>query len=67
MTATGLGGGPTLTPLQTQYAYDGDGNLVAITDSQGATTHFKFDALDRKSAMMYNDGSSETYRYDSQR
>ena len=64
------GGRPTLTTDRlgrtTGYAYDEDGDLVAITDALGRATRFTYAGWHRPSAVTYPDGRRERYAYDRQ-
>jgi len=64
MTDTGLGGGAPLSPLVTQYGYDGNGNLTSITDPLGRKTIREFDALDRWRRTTYPNLSASEFQYD---
>jgi RHS repeat-associated protein len=64
MTATGLGGGPRLADIVTQYEYDENGNRVAVIDARGARTRFEFDPLDRSFRTIYPDGTDTRLEYD---
>ena len=52
--------------LLTQYSYDDAGDLTAVTDARGKTTHSTYDTLGRVTAVSYPDGTSasSTYRDD---
>jgi RHS repeat-associated protein len=64
MTATGLGSGPRLADIATQYEYDENGNRVAVIDARGARTRFEFDPLDRPFRTIYPDGTDTRQEYD---
>ena len=63
-TSTGLGGGPILDPVVHRREHDANGNVIAFVDPAGVRTEQSFDALDRRIATRYADGSSTTDRYD---
>jgi len=47
-----------------RYTYDGDDRLVALEDDNGNRTTFTYDALSRKTAERYADGTQLTWAYD---
>ncbi|TBW48869.1 hypothetical protein EZI54_20690 [Marinobacter halodurans] len=49
---------------ETAYSYDDAGNLVSKTDGDGLTTTYEYDALNRISQVVYEDGQSVEYIYD---
>jgi YD repeat-containing protein len=63
-TQSGLGGGAALSSIVTGFEYDPDGNLSAHIDANGNRTRQDFDALARRRAVVYIDGSVESYSYD---
>ncbi|MFE9690622.1 RHS repeat-associated core domain-containing protein [Micromonospora sp. NPDC005806] len=63
-TASGLGGGPALDPIVCRREYDPDGHVVTFVDGAGARTDQDFDALNRRVATRYADGSSTAEAYD---
>lgn len=46
------------------YAWDGNSRLAAMTDDLGQTTRVEYDALDRRTAVVYQDNTRYTYLYD---
>ena len=44
----------------TQFAYDGNGNLTAVTDPLGRVTHFSYDALKRLTNVTFDSPTPET-------
>lgn len=48
----------------TSYAYDGNDNLIEITDEEGNKFSFTYDSLGRKIAMSDPDLGNWTYEYD---
>jgi RHS repeat-associated protein len=64
MTDTGLGGGAALPSAETRFDYDANGTLTDITDPNGNRTEEFFDALDRKTKILFADGSISLTSYD---
>lgn len=58
-TSGALGVATVFGNLTTLYAYDGIGNLVAVTDATGATSHLYYDALGRKTAVTAPERTQE--------
>ncbi|MBV9216831.1 MAG: RHS repeat protein, partial [Acidobacteria bacterium] len=58
------GGG---TYARTLYEYDGEGNLIKVTDANSHTTKYEYDALSRLSKTTYPDSTYEEYTYDYER
>ncbi|MFZ2029934.1 MAG: LysM peptidoglycan-binding domain-containing protein [Vitreimonas sp.] len=50
--------------IETNYAYDGLGNVVSITDPNGAVTNFAYDKLGRILTRTDALGGVTTYQYD---
>jgi RHS repeat-associated protein len=50
--------------ITTMTAYDGNGRMVRLTDSNGNVTQTTYDALDRKMTVMLADGTKSSYTYD---
>jgi RHS repeat-associated protein len=48
----------------TAVTYDGNGNIVTITDPQDQTTSHTHDNMDRLTSRTYPGGGTETYEYD---
>ncbi|MGV8171398.1 MAG: RHS repeat domain-containing protein [Candidatus Woesearchaeota archaeon] len=48
----------------TSYSYDGNDNLVRITDNEGHEFQFMYDSLSRKIGMIDPDMGNWTYSYD---
>jgi RHS repeat-associated protein len=48
----------------TRYAYDPNGNLVAVTDPLGRTVRYAYDVMDRRVAKTDALGLTERYEYD---
>src|SRR5258708_28186037 len=44
--------------------YDGNGNLLTVTDALGRTITHTYDVMDRLVARRHRDGTTETYAYD---
>jgi len=59
-------GGPidSQTNVTTNYSYDGNDNLVKITDANGHQSSFEFDALNRLLNQKDADNNSWKYGYD---
>ncbi len=51
--------------MVSRYAYDANGNQTNFTDALGRSTTNVFDALNRRIAFLYPDGSRQTTTYDS--
>ena len=65
LTATGLGPvTPNAIPVTTAQEYDRNGNLTAVIDALGRYTHYLYDALDRRKAIIYPDKSRMLTDYD---
>jgi RHS repeat-associated protein len=47
-----------------QQAYDAAGNMINVTDARGQHYQFQYDLMNRKTRMIYPDGSFERYTYD---
>ncbi len=60
----GTGGGDPLPPAVIRYEYDGDRNMVNAIDALGRATRQEYDALGRRRASIYSDGSRWTFDYD---
>lgn len=58
MTATG--------DLQTQYQYDANGNVVKLTDANGAATWSWYDQLGRKTSQLDAEGYLTSWTYDAE-
>lgn len=58
--ATGYGAADLITTSQ----YDANGNAVKVTDPNGGTTYFWYDALSRKTAQVDAEGALTTWTYD---
>jgi RHS repeat-associated protein len=58
-TPVSAGGGGTVT-----RTFDSDGNMTAIADPAGNTTHFGYDAQGNITGIQRPDGSNATYSYD---
>lgn len=63
-TETGLGGGDLLESTVTKFEYDDNSNLTAVIDARKRRTQYTFDALDRRRAIIYPDGSQTAFDYD---
>lgn len=63
-TATGLGGGDLLSSATTKSEYDDNSNVIAVIDSLERRTQYTIDALERRRAIIYPDGSKMTFDYD---
>jgi RHS repeat-associated protein len=61
---SGLGSGSVLNTLGTEASYDGNGNLVAVTDPLLRITGYVFDAQDRLHRVVYPDQSQALRTYD---
>jgi RHS repeat-associated protein len=48
----------------TRYSYDGAGNLVTVTEPDGATTNLGYDAAGQRTSLTYPDGLEVTYGFD---
>lgn len=46
-----------------EYAYDNEGNLVKVTDSEGNTTNYQYDAFGRNTKVIYPDDTSDSIDY----
>ena len=64
LTPTGLGGVPTDNIATTGFEYDGNGNLLKVTDALGRSTTYHYDALDRQRGVVYPDSSQTSIDYD---
>ena len=64
LTDSGLGGGKVIQSYETQKSYDGDGNIVQVTDPRGNNTEYGYDALGRLNSITYGDGTGREYGYD---
>lgn len=63
-TDTGLEEGNPLASAFTRYKYDANGNLIGITDALGRRIRQIYDALDRRRAVIFPDGSRVAFDYD---
>lgn len=63
-TDTGLGGGTPLPAAVQQFEYDANGNLAAAIDALGRRTEYTNDALDRRTSVIFPDGSRTRLSYD---
>ncbi|PEA58358.1 hypothetical protein CON74_23560 [Bacillus thuringiensis] len=64
MTETGLGGDTPINSVITSFNYDPNNNLISIIDPLGRETRQLFDALNRRRALIFTDGSQNTTDYD---
>src|SRR4030095_605348 len=53
ITDNGLGNGSLLDTATTSYAYDRNSNQLEMVDARGHRTAYRYDALDRKRAIIY--------------
>ncbi len=58
------GSGATVTPRETIYSYDGDGNQVSVKDPRGYTTTTTFNADDEAALVADPDGNTALTCYD---
>jgi YD repeat-containing protein len=58
--------GPTHDPITTSYDYDADGNVLKITDPNGATTWAWYDKLNRKTAQLDGEKYITAWTYDAE-
>ena len=63
-TESGLGGSTVTDVATTRFEYDRNSNLVAIIDPLGRRTRYRYDALDRRRAIVYPDGTQFLSDYD---
>ena len=49
---------------RTQFEYDGNGNLVKVTDGNGNITSYSYDAVNRTTSITFANGLSQQYGYD---
>nr|NIS50897.1 RHS repeat protein [Phycisphaerae bacterium]NIW98093.1 hypothetical protein [Phycisphaerae bacterium] len=49
--------------IVTQYAYDDSGRLISITDDNGNTTGYVYDAVNRMTDILFADGTENTFSY----
>jgi RHS repeat-associated protein len=63
-TSEGDGSGHTVTPRQTSYGYDGNGNETSITDPLNNTTTLEYSADDEQTFVTDADGDSGLTCYD---
>ena len=47
----------------TRHAYDGNGNLVSVTDANNHTTNYAYDADNHNTSRTLPLGMSETFTY----
>lgn len=64
LTDTGLGGGALIATSTTRFEYDVNGNLTVVIDAEGRRTRYRYDALDRRRAIIYPDESAMLFDYD---
>lgn len=64
MTDTGVGGGAPLDPITTRKVWDASSRLVGQQDDNGGLTGYVYDALDRRTAVVYADFTQDTVVYD---
>ena len=64
LTDTGLGSGAVMGTIVTQFEYDENGNLSAHIDGNGNRVAQVFDALDRRTSVVYADASTYRTEYD---
>ncbi len=50
--------------MTTKYAYDGKNRLTTINDPLTGTFRFNYDPMDRRTSLVYPNGSSTFYTYD---
>jgi RHS repeat-associated protein len=48
----------------TRYTYTALGDMATLTDANGNTYSFEYDTMRRKTAMIYPDGTRETWTHD---
>ena len=48
----------------TTATYDGNGNVLTVTDAKGHATRYTYDALDRRVTTRLHDGQTWQYAYD---
>src|SRR5262249_42774418 len=60
----GDGTGGTVTPRETSYGYDADGNQTSIEDARGFTTTTAYNADDQADLVTNPDGDSTLTCYD---
>ena len=59
-----LGNGSVAGTIKTQFEYDANGNLTAHIDGNGNRIEQRFDALDRRRAVVYPDTTEHQTDYD---
>ena len=64
MTDTGDGSGAVTFVLDGTRSQDDEGRLVSQTDDNGNATTYQYDALNRRIATLYPDGTADTTTYD---
>lgn len=64
LTDSGLGPGVLVATATTRSEYDRNSNLTAIIDAEGRRTRYRYDALDRRRAIIYPDESAMLFDYD---
>ncbi len=64
LTATGLGNGSAAGTIKTLFEYDGNGNVTGHIDGNGNRIEQRFDALDRRRAVVYPDTTEYQTDYD---
>ena len=64
LTDDGTGSGNANGTIETMKIWDASSRLTGMTDDNGNTTTYFYDALNRKVAGNYQDGTSHTYTFD---
>ncbi|MFA5810980.1 MAG: RHS repeat-associated core domain-containing protein, partial [bacterium] len=64
MRSDGAGSGALIGTIQTLYAWDDNGNSASITDANGNTTTYQYDAQDRRIVTELPDGATYRVEYD---
>ena len=55
---------PTHSVTLKVFSYDGNGNLIERSDRNDDIITYQYDALNRLTAKLYPDDTSESYTYD---
>jgi RHS repeat-associated protein len=64
LSETGLGGSPLMDEAIDRFEYDRNGNLVGVIDALDRRTQYRYDARDRRRAIIYPDESEFLFDYD---